>query len=84
MQALRQRLIVSGDLDPVAGTGPVFNSFVEAAVKRFQVRHGLSPTGVVNDATFTELNVSAEARLQQLETNIVRLRAFSAIWASAS
>jgi len=77
VQALRQRLIASGDLDSVAGMGSTFDSFVEAAVKRFQLRHGLSPTGEVSDATFTELNVSAEARLQQLETNIVRLRSFS-------
>jgi L,D-transpeptidase YcbB len=77
VQALRQRLVVSGDLDPVAGAGPVFDSFVEAAVKRFQARHGLGANGIVSDQTFTELNVSAEARLQQLETNIVRLRAFS-------
>ena len=77
VQALRQRLVVSADLDPVAGSGPVFDSFVEAAVKRFQARHGLSPTGIVSEQTFTELNISAEARLQQLETNIVRLRAFS-------
>jgi murein L,D-transpeptidase YcbB/YkuD len=77
VQALRQRLIGSGDLDPVAGMGQTFDSFVEAAVKRFQVRHGLGPTGIVNDATLAELNVSADARLQQLETNIVRLRAFS-------
>jgi murein L,D-transpeptidase YcbB/YkuD len=77
VQALRERLIASGDLDPVAGMGRTFDSFVEAAVKRFQVRHGLGATGIVSDATFAELNVSAEARLQQLETNIVRLRAFS-------
>lgn len=77
VRALRQRLVVSGDLDPVAGTGPVFDSFVEAAVKRFQARHGISPTGLVNDETFTALNISADARLQQLETNIVRLRTFS-------
>ena len=77
VQALRQRLIASGDLDKVAGMGVTFDSFVEAAVKRFQVRHGLSPTGVVNEGTFAELNVSAEARLQQLQINIVRLRAFS-------
>ena len=77
VQALRQRLIASGDLDPVAGMGQTFDSFVEAAVKRFQLRHGLSPNGIVSDATFAELNVTADARLQQLETNIVRLRAFS-------
>ena len=77
VQALRQRLIASGDLDSVAGMGSTFDSFVEAAVKRFQLRHGLSPTGVVGEATFTELNIGADARLQQLQTNIVRLRAFS-------
>ena len=77
VQALRERLVASGDLDSVAGMGPTFDSFVEAAVKRFQSRHGLSPTGTVGEATFGELNVTADARLQQLETNIVRLRAFS-------
>jgi len=77
VEALRERLIASGDLDPVAGMGPVFDSFVEAAVKRFQARHGLGQTGVVNEATFAELNVPAAARLQQLQTNIIRLRAYS-------
>jgi L,D-transpeptidase YcbB len=77
VQALRERLVASGDLDSVAGTGPVFDSFVEAAVKRFQARHGLGQSGVVNEATLTELNVPAAARLQQLETNVVRLRAYS-------
>ena len=43
VEALRERLVASGDLDPVAGMGPVFDSFVEAAVKRFQARHGLEP-----------------------------------------
>ncbi len=77
VQALRERLVASGDLDPVAGMGPMFNSFVEAAVKRFQARNGLGQTGVVNEATLAELNVPAAARLQQLETNIIRLRAYS-------
>jgi L,D-transpeptidase YcbB len=75
--ALRQRLVASGDLDPVAGMGPIFDSFVDAAVKRFQVRHGLSPSGDINDETLAQLNVSAEARLAQLQTNMVRLRAYS-------
>src|SRR6516162_727194 len=77
VEALRARLVASGDLDPVAGMGPVFDSFVEAAVKRFQARNGLSQTGVVNEATLTELNVPAATRLQQLETNIIRLKAYS-------
>ena len=77
VQALRQRLITSGDLDANAGTGAVFNSYVVAAVMRFQSRHGLGATGVVDDETLRELNVPAETRLQQLQVNLVRLRAFS-------
>jgi L,D-transpeptidase YcbB len=77
VQALRDRLVASGDLDPIAGSGPVYDSFVEAAVKRFQARHGLHQTGVVDEEALTEFNVSAAARLQQLETNAVRLKAFS-------
>ena len=41
VQALRQRLIASGDLDQIAGQGAAYDSFVEAAVKRFQARHGI-------------------------------------------
>ena len=48
VQALRERLAASGDLDANAGMGATFDSFVDAAVKRFQTRHGLGPTGVVD------------------------------------
>jgi murein L,D-transpeptidase YcbB/YkuD len=74
---LRQRLIASGDIGAEAGTSPVFDSYVEAAVRRFQARHGISETGVVNQQTFAALNVPAALRLRQLETNLVRLRSFS-------
>ncbi|MBL8589447.1 MAG: L,D-transpeptidase family protein [Methylobacteriaceae bacterium] len=77
VQALRQRLIAGGDLDAAAGGSQVFDSYVEAAVKRFQARHGLSPTGVVAQQTFAALNVPVGVRLRQLETNLVRLRSYS-------
>ena len=77
VEALRQRLVATGDLDPVAGTGPVYDSLVEAGVKRFQARNGLNRSGVVDKDTLASLNVSAAARLQQLETNLVRLRSYS-------
>jgi L,D-transpeptidase YcbB len=76
--ALRQRLAASGDLDSDAGVSPVYDTFVEAAVKRFQARHGIGQTGVLSSATLAELNVPAETRLKQLEINLVRLRSFSA------
>ncbi|TVR07877.1 MAG: murein L,D-transpeptidase [Salinarimonadaceae bacterium] len=71
---LRQRLILSGDLDPTAGRSDTYDSFVEAAVRRFQTRHGLTPTGTLNGSTVRALNVPAELRLQQLELNVRRLR----------
>jgi murein L,D-transpeptidase YcbB/YkuD len=77
VSALRQRLIVSSDLDAAAGNSQVFDSYVEAAVKRFQARHGISPTGVVSQQTFQALNVPVAMRLRQLETNLVRLRSYS-------
>ncbi len=75
--ALRQRLVTSGDLDPELASGQRFDGDVDAAVRRFQVRHGLRPDGVVGQAALIALNVPAAVRLRQLETNLVRVRAMS-------
>jgi murein L,D-transpeptidase YcbB/YkuD len=77
VSALRRRLIVSGDIGAETGASPVFDSYVEAAVRRFQARHGIIDGGVVNQQTLAALNVPAETRLRQLETNLIRLRSFS-------
>ncbi|MCO4054163.1 MAG: L,D-transpeptidase family protein [Bosea sp.] len=75
--ALRNRLIIAGDLDASAAGAATYDSFVEQAVRRFQARHGLTQTGALNPGTTTALNVPVETRIRQLELNIVRLRAFS-------
>ena len=75
--ALRQRLIVGGDLEGNAGETDIFDSYVEAAVRRFQARHGISVDGIVRAETFNRLNIPCEVRLSQLKTNIVRLRAMN-------
>ena len=75
--SLRQRLIQTGDLDPAVGNSPVYDSYVEAGVRRFQARHGLNTTGALNASTIAALNVPAEIRLRQLELNVVRLRSYS-------
>jgi murein L,D-transpeptidase YcbB/YkuD len=75
--ALRRRLIVSGDLDASGGSSPIFDSFLEAAVKHFQARHGLIENGVLGPDALRVLNVTADVRLHQLEINLVRLKAFS-------
>jgi L,D-transpeptidase YcbB len=71
---LRKRLIISGDLEANAGATDIFDSYVEAAVRRFQARHGISVDGIVRKATFDRLNVPANVRLSQLQTNVVRLK----------
>jgi L,D-transpeptidase YcbB len=74
---LRDRLVVSGDLDPAAGRSEVFDAYVDSALRHFQTRHGLIPDGVARDLTFDALNVSATTRLRQLETNLIRVRSMS-------
>jgi murein L,D-transpeptidase YcbB/YkuD len=72
---LRARLIVAGDLEANAGSTDIFDSYVEAAVRRFQARHGISVDGIVRAETFQRLNIPCEVRLSQLKTNLDRLRA---------
>jgi murein L,D-transpeptidase YcbB/YkuD len=73
---LRQRLAVSGDLDPsaVAAENDIYDSYVEEAVRRFQARHGVTVDGVVRASTLAALNVPAAARRDQLKVNIERLK----------
>ena len=71
---LRARLVATGDLAAEAGDEERFDAAVEAAVRRFQARHGLAVDGVVGDATRRALNVPAEARVRQIEINLERLR----------
>jgi L,D-transpeptidase YcbB len=75
--SLRTRLSMVGDLELNSGEREVFDSYVDAGVRRFQVRHGLHADGVVHDATLRALNVPAEKRLAQLRTNAVRLKSLT-------
>ena len=75
--ALRERLAIAGDLELNSGDRQVFDSYVDAAVRRFQVRHGLHPDGVLHEATLRALNVPAARRLAQLRTNAVRLKSLT-------
>ncbi len=75
--ALRQRLVIAGDLDPSLAGSATYDSYVEGALRRFQNRHGLTATGAINRGTLTALNVPVETRIRQLETNVVRLRSWA-------
>lgn len=73
---LRRRLRASGDL---LTRTPGYNTYIydeqlAEAVRRFQHRHGLRPTGRVERSTFPALNVTAEERLAELRLNLGRIR----------
>ncbi|HWZ38522.1 MAG TPA: L,D-transpeptidase family protein [Bradyrhizobium sp.] len=69
---LRKRLIITDDLAAEKTTG-AFDADVAEAVKRFQVRHGLAPTGTVTPRTLTAMNVPVQKRIKQLEASLERL-----------
>jgi L,D-transpeptidase YcbB len=73
---LRERLAISGDLDPNARAveNDIYDSYLEEAVRRFQARHGLTIDGIVHEATFEAMNVPAATRRDQLKVNIDRLK----------
>jgi len=75
---LRDRLVASGDIDPNAVGNDIYDSYVEAAVRRFQARHGLTVDGIIRAETLAALNVPAPVRLAQLKVNVTRLRTLSA------
>jgi len=84
---LRARLEASGDLPPEtpvaseASPAPppppmardLFDAPLQAALRRFQERHGLDP-GALGKATLAALNVPAEQRVRQIEINLDRWR----------
>jgi murein L,D-transpeptidase YcbB/YkuD len=80
-RALEQRLAWLGFAveptvpEPSDGTGACRAPLAEA-VARFQGRHGLDPTGFVDEPTVRELNVPPEQRIAQLSLALERWRWF--------
>ena len=70
---LRARLTMTGDLRG-RGDAYAFDENVEAAVKRYQLRNGVEPTGIVYGITQRLLNVPLDVRVRQLELNLQRMQ----------
>nr|WP_295888737.1 L,D-transpeptidase family protein [uncultured Devosia sp.] len=75
--ALKRRLISSADLAMADRVDDVFDAPLDAALRRFQARHGLQISGQVDEATWYALNVPAEVRLHQLRLNLLRVQAMA-------
>ncbi len=78
---LRRRLAITEDLAAEHEAGEAYDAAVAAAVKHFQLRHGLEPTGSVNKQTLRALNVPVAARIKQLEASLERLLGMDFIFA---
>lgn len=74
---LKQKLMYWGDLNKTDSISPYFNTKTIDAVKKFQVRHGIKPDGVINKNTITALNLTKEERKHQIIANLERWRWFS-------
>jgi murein L,D-transpeptidase YcbB/YkuD len=75
--ALHRRLLALGDVladAPAPAEGSPYEGVLVDGVKRFQVRHGLQPDGVIGHATQTALRVSLSWRVRQIELALERLR----------
>jgi murein L,D-transpeptidase YcbB/YkuD len=76
---LRARLVASSDMTPAqaaagADDPQLYGAELEAAVKRFQARHGLDEDGRIGKNSRAALNTSAAERVQQILVNLERLR----------
>lgn len=73
--ALRERLVAGGDLPPGEVDEPaLFDAVLEAAMRRFQSRHGLQADGAAGRRTIEALNVGTAERIDQIRVNLDRLR----------
>jgi murein L,D-transpeptidase YcbB/YkuD len=81
VEILHRRLEISGDL--VGRSVPdEYDQAVVQAVRGFQARHGLAPTGTIDRITVDAMNVPAGVRLNQLQVNLKRLQTLSGTTAS--
>jgi murein L,D-transpeptidase YcbB/YkuD len=69
-------LSLTGDLPEGAtwDNSTFYGPELVAAVRRFQARHGLAATGIINRATLEQLNTPLRVRVRQLELALERWR----------
>jgi murein L,D-transpeptidase YcbB/YkuD len=73
--SLVRLLHATGDLPAeMAETGATLTQVLSEAVKKFQQRHGLDPTGFIDIQTSKQLNVPFAERVRQLQLTLERWR----------
>ncbi|HEX7816888.1 L,D-transpeptidase family protein [Dyella sp.] len=74
LPVLRQRLVVGGYLSEDHTEGDRYDDALRDAVKRFQQEQYLEDDGNLGASTRAALNVTAEARVEQIRVNLERAR----------
>jgi murein L,D-transpeptidase YcbB/YkuD len=74
---LKRYLISLQDMEPAKTVSASFDAKLDAGLRKFQVRHGIVPTGKVDESTFYALQVSPAERLAQLQLNALRIDALT-------
>lgn len=75
---IKKRLQLTGDLN-AGDTTNIFNDSLASAVKDYQRRNGMKPTGIITDTLIISLNVPVDKRIQQLIINLYRMQWMPAI-----
>lgn len=73
LKEISRRLMVWNDLADYVSTED-YDDDLQDAVKRFQMRHGLDPDGIIGKETIQALNVSPYERSKQIIVNLERWR----------
>lgn len=71
---MAQRLYMTGDLDFFDPDITVVTAEMKEALKHYQKRMGIWPSGVLTDITRNALNVSVEKRVKKIKLNLERMR----------
>ncbi len=74
---LKRTLMLVGDMERKDRVNDDFDDETDLALRKFQVRHGIIPTGKVDEPTFYAMAVPAEQRLAQLQLNAVRIQSIA-------
>jgi murein L,D-transpeptidase YcbB/YkuD len=80
IKTIKERLIMLGDMQKErpgffrkAIPAEVYSTDMEEAVKRFQLRHGMEDSGIIDAAFIKVVNISPDERINQMRANMDRI-----------
>lgn len=71
---VKARLLITGELKAMGKAPLTYDAALVAAVKRFQLRHGIDQDGKVGRTTLAQMNVPITQRITQIIINMERRR----------